>query len=73
MNKQTASKKSSTISREQYQSNVYKHDKKFQALAEEVNTIPTLGQKLTEDSDHPNKLKVLYQQAVHILVEKIPQ
>ena len=40
---------------------------------EEVNTKRRLGYKINEDSDRPNKLKVLYQQTVHLLEEEIPK
>ena len=40
---------------------------------EEVNTKRRLGYKIIEDSDRPNKLKVLYQQTVHILEDEIPK
>ena len=47
-------------------------DKKFEDLVEEVNTKRRLGYKIIEDSDRPNKQKVLYQQTVHLLEEKNP-
>ena len=40
---------------------------------EEVNTKRRLGYKIIEDSDRPNKLKILYQQTVHLLEEEIPK
>ena len=40
---------------------------------EEVNTETGIGYKIIEDSDRPNKLKVLYQQTVHLLEEEIPK
>ena len=40
---------------------------------EEVNTKTGIGYKIIEDSDRPNKLKVLYQQTVHLLEEEIPK
>ena len=40
---------------------------------EEVNTKTGIGYKVIEDSDRPNKLKVLYQQTVHLLEEEIPK
>ena len=40
---------------------------------EEVNTKTEIGYKIIEDSDRPNKLKVLYQQTVHLLEEEIPK
>ena len=62
---------SSTISREELQSTAQSYDKKFQDLGEEVNTKTGIGYKIIEDSDRPNKLKVLYQQIVHLLEEEI--
>ena len=59
--------KSSTTSTEELQSTANKYDKKLQELVEEVNTKRRLGYKIIEDSDRPNKLKVLYQQTVHLL------
>ena len=38
---------------------------------DEANTKLRLGYKIIKDSDQPNKLKVLYQQTVHLLEEKI--
>ena len=38
---------------------------------EEVNTKTGIGYKIIEDSDRPNKLKVLFQQTVHLLEEDI--
>ena len=64
--------KSSTTSREEFQSRAHSYDKKLQELVEEVNTKRRLGYKIIEDSDRPNKLKVLYQQTVHLLEEEIP-
>ena len=49
------------------------YDKKLQELVEEVNTKRRLGYKIIEDSDRPHKLKVLDQQTVHLLEEKIPK
>ena len=63
----------STISREELQSTAQRYDKKFQELLEEVNTKTAIGYKIIEDSDRPNKLKVLYQQTVHLLEEEIPK
>ena len=40
---------------------------------EEVITKTGIGYKTIEESDRPNKLKVLYQQTVHLLEEKIPK
>ena len=40
---------------------------------EEINTKTGVGYKTNEDSDRPNKLKVLYQQDVHLLEEEIPK
>ena len=62
-----------TISREELQSTAQRYDKKFQDLLEEVNTQTGIGYKIIEDSDRPNKLKVLYQQTVHLLEEEIPK
>ena len=45
----------------------------LQNLVEENTTTRMLGYKIFEDSDRPNKLKVLYQQTVHLLEEKIPK
>ena len=64
---------SSTISREQLQATGQRHDKKLQELVDEVNTKRRLGQRIIADSDRPNKLKVLYQQTVHLLEEEIPK
>ena len=65
--------KSSTTSREELQSTTQRYDKKLQELVEEVDTERSLGYKIIEDSDRPNKLKVLYQQTVHLLEEEIPK
>ena len=46
---------------------------KFQDLLEEVNTKTGIGYKIIEDSDRPNKLKVVYQKTVHLLEEEIPK
>ena len=62
-----------TTSREELQSAAQRCDKKFQDLLEEVNTKTAIGYKIIEDSDRPNKLKVLYQQTVHLLEEEIPK
>ena len=62
-----------TISRAELQSTAQWYDKKFQNLLEEVNTKTGIGYKIIEDSDRPNKLKVLYQQTVHLLEEEIPK
>ena len=64
---------SSTSSREELQSTAHRYDKKLQQLVEEVNTKRRFGYKIIEDSDRPNKLKVLYQQTVHLLEEEIPK
>ena len=64
---------SSRTSREKFQSTAHKYDKKLQELVKEVNTKRRLGYKITEDSDRPNKLKVLYQQTVHLLEKEIPK
>ena len=39
----------------------------------EENTKTGIGYKIIEESDWPNKLKVLYQQIVHLLEEEIPK
>ena len=65
--------KASTTRRKELQSTAHRYDKKFQELVEEVNSNRTLGYKIIEDSDRPNKLKVLYQQTVHLLEEEIPK
>ena len=65
--------KSSTTSREELQSTAHRYDKKLQELVEEVNTKRSIGYKRIEDSDRPNKLKVLYQQTVDLLEEEIPK
>ena len=62
-----------TISREELQSTAQRCDKKFQDLLEEVNTKTGICYKIIEDSDRPNKLKVLYQQTVHLIEEEIPK
>ena len=62
-----------TISREELQSTAQRYDKKLQDLREEVNTKTGIGYKIIEVSDRPNKLKVLYQQTVHLLEEEIPK
>ena len=64
---------SSRTCRGELQSTAQKYDKKFQDLVEEVNTKTGIGYKIIEDSDRPNKLKVLYQQTVHLLKDKIPK
>ena len=64
---------SSTISREQLQATVQRHDNKLQELVDEVYTKRRLGQRIIADSDRPNKLKVLYRQTVHLLEEEIPK
>ena len=38
---------------------------------EKIITKTGIGYKIIEDSDRPNKLKVLYQQNVHLLEEEI--
>ena len=63
--------KSSTTSRKEFQSTAHRYDKKVQDLLEEVNTKTGIDYKIIEDSDRPNKLKVLYQQTVHLLEEEI--
>ena len=64
---------SSTTRREELQSTAQRYDKNFQDSVEEVNTKTGIGYKIIEDSDRPNKLKVLYQQTVHLLEEEIPK
>ena len=66
-------KNSSTISRKELQSTAQRYDKKFQELVEEVNFKTGIGYKIIEDSDRPNKLKVLYHQNVRLLEEKMPE
>ena len=65
-NQQSKSKqqpgKSTTTSREELQSTAQRCDKKLQELVKEVNTKTGIGYKINEESDRPNKLKVLYQQ-----------
>ena len=46
---------------------------KLQEIVEEVYTKTGIGYKIIEESDRPNKLKVLYQQTVHLLEEEIPK
>ena len=65
--------KSSSTSREELQSRAHSYDKKLEELVEEVNTKRRLGYKIIEDSDRPNKLKVLYQQTVQLLENEIPK
>ena len=62
-----------TTSKGELQSAAQRYDKKFQDLLEEVNTKTGIGYKIIEDSDGSNKLKVLYQQTVHLLEEEIPK
>ena len=71
--KQTEPDNSSAIRREELQSTAHSYDKKFQELVEEVNTKRRLGYKIVQDSDRPNKLKVLYQETVHLLEEETPK
>ena len=40
---------------------------------EEVTTKTGIGYKISEDSDRPNKVKVLYQKTFHLLEEEIPK
>ena len=61
----------STTSREELQPSAQSNDKKFQDLVEEVNTKTGIGYLIIQDSDRPDKLKVLYQQTVHLLEEEI--
>ena len=76
-NKQSKSKQQTgipcTTRREDFQSTAQRYDKKFQDLVEEVSTKTGIGYKIIEDSDRPNKLKVLYQQTVHLLEENMPK
>ena len=65
--------KSSTTSREVLQSTAHRYDKRLQDLVEEVNSKTGIGYKLIEDSDRPNKMKVLYQQTVHLIEEEVPK
>ena len=58
---------------EEFQSTTQRYDKKLQELVERVNTKTGIGYKIFEHLDRPNKLKVLYQQTVHLLVEEIPK
>ena len=60
----------STTSREGLQSTAQRYDKKFQDLEEQVNTKTGIGYKIIEESDRPNKLKVIYRQTVHLLEEE---
>ena len=73
MNKQSKQQpsNSSTTDREELQSTAQRYDKKFKDSVEEVNTKTGIGYKIIEDSDRPNKLKVLYQQTVHLLEAEI--
>ena len=64
---------SSKASRGELHSTAHRYDKKLQDLVEEVNTKTAIGYKIIEESDRPNKLKVLYQQTVHLLEEEIPK
>ena len=64
---------SSTTSREGLQSTSHRYGNKFEDLVEEVNTKGRLGYKIIEDSGRPNKLKVLYQQTVHLLENEISE
>ena len=64
---------SRTTSREEFQSTAQRYDKKFHDLVEEFNTNTGIGYKIIEDSNRPNKLKVLYQQTIHLLEEEIPK
>ena len=76
-NQQSKSKQppgnSSATSREELQSAAQRSHKKLQDLVEDVNKIQMLGYKIIEYSDRPNKLKVLYQQTVHLLEDEIPK
>ena len=56
----------STTGREELQSTAQRCDKKIQDLLEEVNSKTWIGYKIIEDSDRPNKLKVIYQKTVHL-------
>ena len=76
-NKQSKNKEqpsnSSTTSTQELQSTAQRYDKNFQDLMQEVNTKTGIGYKIIKDSDRPNKLKVLYQQTVHLPEEEIPK
>ena len=76
-NKQSKSKKQPrntiTTGREELQSTAQSYDKKFQDLVEKFNTKLRIGYKIIEDSDRPNKLKLLYQQTVHPREKEIPK
>ena len=61
----------STTLREELQPGAQSYDKKFQDLVEEINTKTGIGYKIIEESDRPNKLKVLHQHTVHLLEEEI--
>ena len=59
-------------SRWELQSAAHRYQKEFQGLVEEVNGKRSLCYKIIEDSERPNKIKVLYQQSIHLLEEEIP-
>ena len=61
----------STMSTEQHQLTAHGY-KRFQELMDEVNTERRPDYKIFENSDRPNKLKVLYQQTVHFLEKELP-
>ena len=50
----------------QYQQAGIPHDKKLQGLVKELNTKTRFGYNKNEDPVWPQKLKVYYQQAVHL-------
>ena len=62
-----------TTRRVELQSTAQSYDKKLQELVEEVNTRTGISYKIIEESDRPNKLKVLYQYSVQLLEEEIPK
>ena len=76
-NKQSKTKwqpgNSRTSHSEEFQSADQSYDKKLQDSVQKINTKTGVGCKIIEDSDRPNKLKVLYQQDVHLLEEEIPK
>ena len=63
---------SGTTRREELKSTTHRYEKKLQELVEKVNSKTGIDYKIIEDSDRPNKLKVFYQQTVHLLDEEIP-
>ena len=67
MQKRTATRQVTQNQQRGASINSHRYDKKLQDIVEEVNTKTGIGYKIIEDSDRPNKLKVLYQQTVHLL------